>query len=44
MPVMVLETYFNGDKDGILARAAMTNEQQLTPRYEYLQGYVDGDE
>ena len=40
----VIPAFFNGDKDGILARAAMTIEQQLTPRYEYLQGYVDGDE
>jgi len=40
----VIPAFFNGDKDGILARAAMTNEQQLTPRYEYLQGYVNGEE
>ena len=40
----VIPAFFNGDKDGILARAAMTNEQQLTPRYKYLQGYVDGEE
>ena len=40
----VIPAFFNGDKDGILARAAMTNEQQLTPRYEYLQGYVDEEE
>ncbi len=40
----VIPSFFNGDKDGILARAAMTNAQQLTPRYEYLQGYVDGEE
>jgi hypothetical protein len=40
----VIPAFFNGDKDGILARAAMTNEQQLTPRYEYLQRYVDGEE
>jgi alanine dehydrogenase len=40
----VIPAFFNGDKDGILARAAMTYEQQLTPRYEYLQGYVNGEE
>ena len=40
----VIPAFFNGDKDGILARAAMTNAQQLTPRYEYLQGYVNGEE
>jgi len=40
----VIPAFFNGDKDGILARAAMTNEQQLTPRYKYLQRYVDGEE
>jgi hypothetical protein len=40
----VIPAFFNGDKDGILARAAMTNAQQLTPRYEYLQRYVNGEE
>ena len=40
----VIPAFFNGDKDGILARAAMTKAQQLTPRYEYLQGYVNGEE
>ena len=40
----VIPAFYNGDKDGILSRAAMTNEQQLTPRYEYLQGYVNGEE
>ena len=40
----VIPAFFNGDKDGILARAAMTNAQKLTPRYEYLQGYVNGEE
>jgi len=40
----VIPAFFNGDKDGILARAAMTNAQQLTPRYEYLKGYVNGEE
>ena len=40
----VIPAFFNGDKDEILARAAMTNAQQLTPRYEYLQRYVNGEE
>ena len=40
----VIPAFFNGDKDDILARAAMTNAQQLTSRYEYLQGYVNGEE
>ena len=40
----VIPAFFNDDKDGILARAAMTNAQELTPRYEYLQGYVNGEE
>jgi hypothetical protein len=40
----VIPAFYNGDKDGILSRAAMTNEQQLTPRYEYLRGYVNGEE
>ena len=40
----VIPAFFNDDKDGILARAAMTKAQELTPRYEYLQGYVNGEE
>ena len=40
----VIPAFFNDDKDGILDRAAMTNAQELTPRYEYLQGYVNGEE
>lgn len=38
----VIPAFFNGDKDGILARAQMTTAQgQLTPRFAYLQDYVD---
>jgi alanine dehydrogenase len=40
----VIPAFFNDDKDGILSRAAMTKAQELTPRYEYLQGYVNGEE
>ena len=40
----VIPAFFNGDKDGILDRAAMTNAHQLRPRYEYLQNYVEGKE
>lgn len=39
----IIPAFFNGDKDGILERARMTKAGRLTPRYEYLQGYVDGD-
>ena len=38
----VIPAFFNGDKDGILERAKMTEDGKLTPRYKYLQGYVDG--
>lgn len=38
----VLPAFFNGDKDGILKRARMTQNGKLTPRYSYLQAYVDG--
>jgi alanine dehydrogenase len=37
----VIPAFFNGDKDGILARAKMTENGKLTKRYEYLQDYVD---
>jgi hypothetical protein len=38
----VIPAFFNGDKDGILDRARMTQNGKLTPRYAYLQGYADG--
>jgi len=38
----VIPAFFNNDKDGILARAKMTENGKLTPRFSYLQDYVDG--
>ncbi len=38
----VIPAFFNGDKDGILQRARMTQDGKLTPRYQYLEGYVKG--
>ncbi|WP_269223155.1 NAD(P)-dependent oxidoreductase [Flavobacterium sp. IMCC34518] len=38
----VLPAFFNGDKDGILHRAKMTENGKLTERFSYLQDYVDG--
>ena len=38
----VIPAFFNGDKDGILQRAKMTENGQLTERFKYLQDYVDG--
>ncbi len=38
----IIPAFFNGDKDGILQRAKMTENGQLTPRFKYLQDYVDG--
>ncbi|WP_421805074.1 NAD(P)-dependent oxidoreductase [Flagellimonas sp.] len=40
----VIPSFFNSDKDGILHRARMTQNGKLTPRYAYLQDYVDGQE
>ncbi|NVK53246.1 MAG: alanine dehydrogenase [Flavobacteriaceae bacterium] len=40
----VISAFYNGDKDGVLARAKMTENGKLTPRYAYLQDYVDGKE
>lgn len=37
----VIPAFFNGDKNGILARAKMTENGTLTERYSYLQNYVD---
>jgi alanine dehydrogenase len=39
----VIPAFFNGDKDGILARAKITEKGKLTPRFAYLQDYIDGD-
>ncbi|HEX9827772.1 MAG TPA: NAD(P)-dependent oxidoreductase [Flavobacteriaceae bacterium] len=38
----VIPAFYNGDKDGILARAKITESGKLTPRFSYLQNYVDG--
>ncbi|MDG3583894.1 NAD(P)-dependent oxidoreductase [Galbibacter pacificus] len=40
----VIPSFFNNDKDGILERAKMTSNGQLTKRYAYLQDYVDEKE
>ena len=40
----VIPAFFNGDKDGVLARALMTKNGKLTERFQYLQDYVDGNE
>ncbi|NDP28186.1 MAG: alanine dehydrogenase [Flavobacterium sp.] len=38
----VIPAFFNGDKDGILQRAKMTENGKLTPRFSYLEDYVEG--
>ena len=38
----VIPAFFNGDKEGILQRAKITESGKLTPRFSYLQDYVDG--
>ena len=39
----VIPAFFNGDKDGILQRAKITEKGKLNPRFAYLQDYVDND-
>ncbi|HEX8016069.1 MAG TPA: NAD(P)-dependent oxidoreductase [Flavobacterium sp.] len=39
----VIPAFFNGDKDGILERAKITQNGKLTERFSYLQDYVDGN-
>lgn len=39
----VIPAFFNGDKDGVLQRAKITEKGKLTPRFSYLQDYVDGE-
>ncbi|RDI57426.1 NAD(P)-dependent oxidoreductase [Flavobacterium glaciei] len=38
----VIPAFFNGDKDGILQRAKITENGKLTSRFSYLQDFVDG--
>ncbi|TDE28235.1 alanine dehydrogenase [Flavobacterium ranwuense] len=38
----VIPAFFNGDIEGILQRAKITEKGKLTPRFSYLQDYVDG--
>jgi hypothetical protein len=38
----VIPAFFNEDADGILERARMTKDGKLTPRYRYLQDFVEG--
>ena len=40
----VIPAFFNGDKDGILERARMTQNGKLTKNFAYLQDFVDGKE
>ncbi len=40
----VIPAFFDEDKDGILERARMTQNGELTERFSYLQRYVDGKE
>ncbi|HEX8270817.1 MAG TPA: NAD(P)-dependent oxidoreductase [Flavobacterium sp.] len=37
----VIPAFFNNDTDGILERAQITHDGKLTPRFAYLQEYVD---
>jgi alanine dehydrogenase len=38
----VIPAFFNGDKDGVLQRAKITENGKLTPRFSYLEDYVNG--
>lgn len=38
----VIPAFFDGDKNGILSCAKITENGKLTPRFSYLQEYVDG--
>lgn len=37
----VIPAFYNNDKDGILERAKITENGKLTPRYSYLEDYVN---
>ncbi len=38
----VIPAFFNGDASGVLARAKITENGKLTPRFDYLQSYLEG--
>ncbi|CAM4266394.1 NAD(P)-dependent oxidoreductase [Flavobacterium terrigena] len=40
----VIPAFFNDDANGILARAKITGDGKLTPRFAYLQSYLDGNQ
>ncbi len=40
----VIPAFFNNDADGILARAKITENGKLTPRFAYLQNFIEGKE
>ncbi|MEL1245937.1 NAD(P)-dependent oxidoreductase [Flavobacterium sp. DGU11] len=40
----VIPAFYNGDKDGILNRARITEKGHLTERFTYLEGYVEQKE
>jgi alanine dehydrogenase len=40
----VIPAFYNGDANGILQRAKITENRKLTERFAYLQDYVDGKE
>jgi alanine dehydrogenase len=40
----VIPAFYNNDADGVLERAKMTENGKLTPRFAYLQDFVDGKE
>ena len=39
----VVPAFFNNDKDGLLERAKITDKGKLTPRFAYLEDFVNGD-
>lgn len=40
----VIPAFFNNDAKGVLSRAKITENGKLTPRFAYLQDYLDGKE
>ena len=38
----VIPAFFNNDKEGVLQRTKITENGKLTPRFAYLQNFVDG--
>ena len=41
--MILIPNLWNGDQDEIIERATIAKEGSLTPKFAYLQGYLEGE-